>query len=198
MRLRMTMEIAMSVENKPGKVEMSRLVTISNLDRRGKSMEATADNAEMAALGRRFELVAVKSLAAEITIKRGAADHTVHLSGNLVADVIQSCVVTLEPVDKHVEGVIDVIYSTDAAASWSECDMAPDRDVAPGEDDLPELLLGDEIDIGEVIAEHLGLHLDPYPRSPDAVFPSPADEPVIPDDTSRVSPFAILRDLKSD
>ncbi len=71
--------------------------------------------------------------------------------------------------------------------------MAPDADVAPGEDDLPEWLEGDEIDMGEVVAEHLGLYLDPYPSRPGVVF-SPQDEA----DPAPASPFAVLRDSKND
>ena len=71
--------------------------------------------------------------------------------------------------------------------------MAPDDDVAPGEDDRPELLDGEEIDVGEVVAEHLGLNLDPYPRRAGVVFSAEDDDE---EGSKRVSPFAVLSDLK--
>ena len=114
------------------------------------------------------------------------------LRGSLRAEVVQSCVVTLKPVANHVEGALAVTYTTAEDAPESVRHMAPDTDVAPGEDDLPEWLEGDEIDMGEVVAEHLGLYLDPYPRSPGVVF-SPEDG----EDPAQASPFAVLRDFKN-
>ena len=76
-------------------------------------------------------------------------------------------------------------------------DAAPDADVAPGEDDLPEFLEGDEVDIGEVVAEHLGLNLDPYPRRPGVLFSTADGAAGDDDDPVRSSPFAVLREMKS-
>ncbi len=184
----------------PRENELSRLVALGDLDRRGVTVEFSADAHERAALARRFGLVAVDSLAATVTLKRDEADHRVHLRGAIAADVVQSCVITLEPVANHVEGAVDVAYSTDVDGVWAVREMAPDADIAPGEDDLPELLEGDEIDIGEVVAEHLGLNLDPYPRRPGVVF-STGDGAARSDqddeDPGRASPFAVLRDLKA-
>ena len=76
--------------------------------------------------------------------------------------------------------------------------MAPDADVARGDDDQPEFLEGDEIDIGEVVAEHLGLNLDPYPRRPGVVFSAQDDTAEDEVDPDSASPFAVLRELKND
>ncbi len=179
-----------------GENELSRLFALGDLDRHGATIEISAADHELAALARRFGLVAVDFLAATITLKRDETDHLVHLRGNITADVVQSCVITLEPVANHIDGAVDVAYSVDEGGAWAVRDMAPHADIAPGEDDLPELLEGDEIDIGEVVAEHLGLHLDPYPRRPGVVFST--RDVVAQDDESpgRTSPFAVLRGLK--
>lgn len=182
----------------PGGNEFTRLFALGDLDGHGVTVEISADAHELAALARRFGLVAVDSLAATVTLERDEEDHMVRLRGRFSADVAQSCVVTLEPVAGHVEGVVEGAYATDEDAAGAVRDMAPDADVAPGEDDLPELLEGDKIDIGEVVAEHLGLHLDPYPRRPGVLFS--AEDGALEDDEDpvRASPFAVLRDLKND
>lgn len=178
--------------------ELSRLFALGELGRDGVTMEISADAHELAALARRFDLVAIDALAATITLKRNEADQMVHLRGTLIADVMQSCVVTLEPVAGRVEGVVEVVYSADVNGGWAVRDMAPDADIAPGEDDLPELIEGDEIDIGEVVAEHLGLNLDPYPRRQGVVFSAEHGAAEDDDDHGRASPFAVLRNLKTD
>lgn len=175
-----------------GKLEFSRRFALDALDRDGVTVEISADPHERAALALRFGLAKINSLAATLTLERDEAGHGVNLRGNFSADVVQSCVVTLEPLANHVAGPVEAAYSTDEKAVWVARDMAPDADVAPNEDDAPELLEGDEIDIGEVVAEHLGLQLDPYPRRPGVVFSSEDGE-----DAADKSPFAVLRDLKT-
>ncbi len=172
--------------------EFSRTIALGELGPDGVRREISADASEMAALAKRFGLVAIDSLSAKITIEQDEAGHRVFLRGSLRADVVQSCVVTHKPVANHVEGALAVTYSTAEDALESVRHMAPETDVAPGEDDLPEWLEGDEIDMGEVVAEHLGLYLDPYPRRPGVVF-SPEDE----EDPAQASPFTVLRDFKN-
>jgi uncharacterized metal-binding protein YceD (DUF177 family) len=193
----------MSDQREPGENEFSRLFNLGDLGRHGVIMEISAEPEERAALARRFGLVAIDSLAAEITITRGEGDPVVKLRGRIAAEVVQSCVVTLEPVANAVEGIVEMAYTTEADLAGAVSDMAPDDDVAPDEDDRPEFLDGDEIDVGEVVAEHLGLHLDPYPRRGGVAFPA-EDETMYGDEGSgdgdggseRVSPFAVLRDMK--
>ena len=85
-----------------------------------------------------------------------------------------------------------IIYVTDGELTGPDRDMASDADIAPDEDDMPECLEGDEIDMGEIVVEHLGLGLDPYPRCSGVEFTAEDDE-----DPAKTSPFAVLRDLKS-
>ena len=193
------------MSDRAGENELSRLIALDDLGRDGVALEITADAHERAALAERFDLVAVDSLTATVTLKRDEADQMVQLRGNLSAEVVQSCVITLEPVPGHVDGVVEVIYSADENGGWAVRDMAPDADIAPGEDDLPELLEGDEIDIGEVVAEHFGLNLNPYPRRPGVVFcdeegtaQDDAHDDADDENPDRASPFAVLRDFKTD
>ena len=188
------------MSDRQGRNELSRLIALGDLGRDGATLEITADAHELAALAERFDLVAVDSLAATVTLKRGEADHMLRLRGKLSAEVVQSCVITLEPVACHVEGFVEVDYSPHENGRPAVRDMAPSADIAPGEDDLPEFLEGDEIDVGEVVAEHLGLNLNPYPRRPGVEFRG--EEGAVQDDADdggpvRASPFAVLRDLKT-
>jgi hypothetical protein len=64
--------------------------------------------------------------------------------------------------------------------------------VDPDAPDPPELLVGNTLDVGEAIAEHLALALEPYPRAPGAEFQILAEaEPV--EAEKRPNPFAILQ-----
>ena len=64
-------------------------------------------------------------------------------------------------------------------------------------DDLPEPLLTHEIDLGDLVSQHLALVLDPYPRRPGIAWGGYTDNE---NDSSAIEgsdkPFAILRNFK--
>jgi uncharacterized metal-binding protein YceD (DUF177 family) len=111
------------------------------------------------------------------------------LTAHFVADVTQSCIVTLEPVEAHVEGDFERRYLPnaefkDGETASHEIHVDPD-----GED--PAEILGREIDLGEILVEELSLALDPYPRKPGVEFTPEQDTVAKPD-----NPFAVLAKLK--
>ena len=84
------------------------------------------------------------------------------MSGTIRAQLVQSCVVTLEPVSRDLHESISVLYAPLPADE-------PEHEVdVPAEGETPEPLPAQGIDASEVVAEHLALLMDPYPRHPDA------------------------------
>jgi uncharacterized metal-binding protein YceD (DUF177 family) len=63
--------------------------------------------------------------------------------------------------------------------------------IAPDEEEPPEALSGEAIDLAAAVTEELILALDPYPRAPGAALSE--TPPSAPD---RCSPFAVLERLK--
>ncbi|MDA8231295.1 MAG: DUF177 domain-containing protein [Magnetospirillum sp.] len=168
--------------------EFSRPVTVSDIPARGTEMDISAVESERAALARRFGIERVESLGARVRL-RPAAGGLVRVNGTLVADVVQSCVVTLEPVPAHIEDGFAVTFGPQAAEE-DEGELDLDFEA----EDLPDPIVGGVIDIGDVVAEHLALALDPFPRAAGAVFQPPAD---IPDEPGKKgSPFAALERLR--
>ena len=104
-----------------------------------------------------------------------------------MADVVQTCVVTLEPVAARVTDTVEREFTlrSDVAAVRQEVD------VEPGAEDPPDLVEGGEIDIGAVVIEALALAIDPYPRKPGAVLEYQPENPPDP------GPFAALAKLKN-
>jgi uncharacterized metal-binding protein YceD (DUF177 family) len=92
----------------------------------------------------------------------GSADW--ELTGRLVAEVVQPCVVTLEPVTTAIDEAVRRLYLAEPGAEpapGSETEMDPDTDTEP---------LGAEIDPGLVMAEALALALPDFPRAPGAAL----------------------------
>jgi uncharacterized metal-binding protein YceD (DUF177 family) len=157
--------------------EFSRPIELSRLPPGGRTtMAICASTTERAALGHRFGLLALDRLEARATLE-WIAGKLVRLDAELSADVVQACVVTLEPVANRVEDHFTLLYRGVGEVS----DILVD-----GEAELVEPIVAGSIDIGEAVAQQLSLALDPYPRRPAAA--APATDARRPED----SPFAVL------
>ena len=175
--------------------EFSVVVDLEELPDGETAFDLAADAAERAALAKRFGLISLDRFEAQLAVEWVERDKVLALRGRISADVVQSCVVTLEPVPNTVSEAIDLLFARDAAT----IDELVDPDEA-------EPLEGDSLDIGEIAAEELSLSLDPYPRAPH-IDPSAlnlgpgaslkTEEEAAQDRTGKNSPFAVLESLKS-
>ena len=175
----------------PSVPELSRPVNVESLsDSAEVCLEINADAGERANLARRFGLVQLESLMASVILCRTAADD-VSLSGSLKAAVVQTCVVTLEPVRSTIEARISRVFSPRATP-----EALDETFIDPEGEEPPEFLAGDVVDAGEVVAETLGLEIDPFPRLPGAVFTAAQVPPEAEENTAKLGPFAALAKLK--
>ena len=174
--------------------EFSHAVELAELPREGGSWELSATREERAALAERLGLLELERLEAHIRVSWVAHPRTLRAAGRLRARVLQSCVVTLEPVAADLEAPVDVLFTLDAEP------QGPDMDW-----DAAEPLAGDSLDVGNLVAEELSLNLDPYPRSPDidpaaiglgpGVTLSTDEDGGVPE-PARNNPFAALENMK--
>jgi len=126
------------------------------------------------AFGARIEL-------AKITPTRFALEATVE------ADIVQSCVVTLDPVRSRIaRSFRRDLFLTQAKPSL-------DVEVAPVDEDGREEIASLRYDLAVPVLEELALAIDPYPRAPGVAFEAPADPADEP-----VHPFAALKALKNE
>lgn len=179
--------------------EFSRRLAIDPWPDAGVEVDVSADRAERAALARRFDLVEVRSLRGRGRLERHVEPAELVLRGWLEADVVQSCIVSLEPVPARLCQPVERRYRPEGTRRAGPGRFQP-IGVVELEDDEAEVepLADREIDLGEAFAEELGLALDPYPRAADvaaieatALGPHVRLGPAEPD-----RPFAALRQLQ--
>ena len=139
---------------------------------------------ERLAIARRLELVELPALEADCVLDRPDDGETVRVRGHLRAQVVQSCVVTLDPLPAEV----DLTFERLLVPGWEPTMQDGEESVDVEAPDI-EPLTSDRIDLGEMIIEELSLGLDPYPRSPDAEIVDDGAEPVD-------HPFAALERLR--
>ena len=111
--------------------------------------------------GRIAERVGLRSLdrlEAHATLERKG--EIVRARGRLKAALCQSCVVTDEPVDAHLDEPFDIYFLPEPTPG------SPDEEIELGESDCDTVFHdGSAIDLGSAIADTLALSVDPYPRS---------------------------------
>lgn len=109
------------------------------------------------------------------------------LRGVMRADVLQACVVSLEPVWSHIEARFEVEFQPEADVA------ALDIDPEDFETEVPEPIGAEGADIGDVIGQFFALEIPLYPKHPNAEMdPKFATEMA----ENLTSPFAILRNLE--
>jgi uncharacterized metal-binding protein YceD (DUF177 family) len=136
-------------------IEFSRPIDVTRLGAGEAVYDIAANETERQALAKRFDLVSLEKLAARVALRR-LAGGLVRLTASLAADLVQTDVVTLEPVPARVDDDFTLLFGPDADDAAA---LDPDAE-------LVEPLSDGQIDIGEAVAQQLSLVMDPYPRTP--------------------------------
>ncbi len=167
-----------------GACEFSRVVRLHQIT--GKPVVLQPDKPEMAALAQRFALAAVHRLKAEVTLVADGAIVTV--TGRLLADILQYCAVSGEEFPVHIDEQLALRFVPEARAPKEE-------ELEIQAEDCDEIFYqGESFDLGEAVAQGLGLAIDPFARGPDAdAFRQHAG---ILGEDSPSGPFAALAALK--
>jgi uncharacterized metal-binding protein YceD (DUF177 family) len=149
-------------------------------------VEISASAAERAQLAAAYDVVEVKALTASVGVATGPLGGLV-VDGHVKADIVQECVVTLVPVEQHIDETFTVHFVRGPAP---EIKPGAEIVIEPDQPDPPEYLDGPTIDVAALAEEYFALAIDPYPRAPGAELPAGVS-----DDAAENSPFAALADL---
>ena len=175
--------------------EFRLFLSASDVPPAGKEVAFEADESTLKDLAKRFGIPEVVSLSgiAKVRPYRKAG---LTVEGRFKAEVVQSCVVSLEPVHQTVEESFTQRYLPEHMIAPDVPEMNErEVEVDLEAEDAPEPMTGNGVDLGEAVAERLALALDPYPRKPDAAFLATAEEPGDAPE-SKPNPFAALEKLK--
>jgi uncharacterized metal-binding protein YceD (DUF177 family) len=172
---------------KSSEPELSRPLAVDKISAGGIEESLIADENERQRLAARFGLLELPKLQAQLEVKPARGGRMFEVTGHMEADVVQQCVVTLEPLPASIELDIQVLF-------------APPEFIEPGagsphietDEEETEAIIDGIIDLGELVAQHLGIALDPWPRKPGLAYV----EAEYGGDTKEANPFAKLADLK--
>lgn len=156
--------------------------SITRLPQRGMPVVIVADEHQREALAAAHDLVSVESFRAELLVapwKRNG----VKVSGKVAADIIQECVVTLDPLPARIEEEVEGLFlPADSKLGRLGFEGGGELHIDFEGPDSPETFTGDTIDVGALAEEFFGLGIDPYPRKAGAqVASAPEAEPAAPE-----------------
>jgi uncharacterized metal-binding protein YceD (DUF177 family) len=156
------------------------------LSQAGSAVTVTASGDELARLADWAGVVAVHAFGGKVNLKRLSSSHFA-FAAELAADIVQSCVVTLEPVRTRIARHIERELHFDPRAEPEAGELT----LAAGDDDAPEIITSLDYDLAAPLLEEFVLAIDPYPRKKGAAFAPPADP-----EGREDSPFTALKSLK--
>lgn len=140
--------------------EFSHVVKLGDIGVGVTKVHIAANDEQRAALAKRFDLESLDSLQADIALSRDARG--VLAEGRFTAKLAQYCIATRDPVPVQMDEALAIRFVAEPADG-------EDAEIELDADDCDSMFHdGQGVDIGEAVAQSMGLALDPYPRSADA------------------------------
>lgn len=140
--------------------EFSHAIPLSEIGSKPTNVKLHANDAERQALAKRFDLLSLEMLAANVALRHETSG--IMAEGDFTATLTQPCVASGVPVAVELAESIAVRFIP-------EPDLAPDFEIELEIDDCDTVFHnGRVIDLGELVAQSLALAIDPFPRSPNA------------------------------
>lgn len=144
-----------------GESELTRIVKPAALAQDPLRIEPS--EAERDALAERFSVSAIPAMKAVVALNRDGEFTTAH--GTLEATIVQPCAVTGDDLSYDVAEPIALRFAPERSAS----EASAEEEIELASEELDEISYrGDGFDLGEAIAQTLGLAIDPYREGPGA------------------------------
>ena len=171
--------------------EFSRLVRLDEVRKARLTINATASATERDALALRLEVAEISALEADVAVSR-LSEGVYEAVGRFVAEITFIGEQADEALDFTVSETFEEIFATEIG--WNHLKEKS----LDGEVDA-ELLSGDQIDVGEIVAQNLSLALDPALLESGALEEGAVTYSAGDDDGDSTSdnPFAALANLRA-
>lgn len=175
-----------------GSLPFSSFYDLTNLPERGAELTIAPGAKERTRIAAWLNIDSLGGLKAAVKLTRAESGRFLYCA-HFDADVVQACVVTLEPVPSHLSADFERCYqlAPSTLRASRKRNVPPEAALNQEDVDAPEFVSSPVIDIASPVLEELSLALDPYPRQEGVAFVQPE-----PTESARNNPFAILKALK--
>ncbi|MEP3423043.1 MAG: DUF177 domain-containing protein [Erythrobacter sp.] len=144
--------------------ELSRRIKVKGLP--GDTVFVEADADERTALAARFALPSVDQLRAEVSLEQRGS--SIRATGTLRAAIHQTCAISGEDFPVTINEALDLRFIEEGAVDPAHTDDG-EIEVELDAEDCDEIdYSGDAFDLGEAVAQTLGLAIDTFAEGPEA------------------------------
>lgn len=169
---------------------LERRYDLNRLSEAGYETSITANERDRAKIAEWADVATVKCFEGRITLKRMSPTRFLY-AAHLQADIIQTCAVTLEPIESNISmeftRILHLVSHVKRFPEPASLELTP----AAGDDEVPEEIDDPHFDLAAPLLEEFLLAVDPYPRAEGVAFETPTE-----DEDKPESPFAVLTRLK--
>lgn len=154
--------------------EWPYLVSVQDMERGARVYDFEASEQECVDLARRLGVEKVESARAHVSVQ-GIGGNVYHAIGQVSADIIQNCAVSLVAIPTHLDEEFEGWFR-DQHSTVSFVKAKTEREAKKGHIETeildeavdPEPIIGGKMDLGELATQYLSLAIDPYVRAADA------------------------------
>ena len=176
------------------------IVNLDRLPKLGRHLKIRADAEQLQRIATVADVSSVGRLSAELDVVRIKGG--IQVLGKLSAEITQPCVVTLDPVHQQIDEKLDRVFLPAPLDTKADASRDAEKENAPGSEayidlsaeDAPDYYDGPMFDVTDYLLETFALAIDLYPRTPGAKMSVEQAG----DDPAELSPFAMLKSLKTD
>ena len=171
--------------------EFSRLIAVKGIiSDKNKTEEIKTTKAECIALATRLGLKSLTGLKSKINMSYISDGNIIRIKGDIKADIVQSCIVSLQDISSKIEAHFDTCFTKDG----KEIDENTEINIIL-EEEFPDVMVDGMIDLGELTTQYLSLELDPYPRALGVSLPAQVSKS---GKNIKNCPFHVLKKIKSE
>ncbi len=133
---------------------LNKVLFLGEIGPDGWHGDFVATPAQCAKIAERFEIPSVKSLTAHVNAT--IEEDLIRVYGHIKAELERICVVSLDPCEEMLDTDFEALFAENIPVI-KEGEM---------EDDIVPIERG-RLDIFDIVAEQVGLNMNPFPRKPD-------------------------------
>lgn len=171
------------------------IINVNNLPAASEKISLPVTQEGMDEVAGACDVNSIQKLEAVFRFKRWRK-HGVTLNCDFKAKVEQECVATLEPVFSHINESFERQFLPERSSDYKMPEIIDGEMVLDPEADLPDIIIGNTLNLWDILIEELILVIDPFPRSDSAPEEAILEEEKPEDDLEPThKPFSDLKTL---
>lgn len=147
--------------------DLEFLINVNNLPPASEKISLTVTHEILKLVAEACDVISIENLEAVFRFKRWRK-HGVTLNCDMKAKIEQECIATLEPVWSHINESFERQFLPERSSDYKMPEIIDGEMILDPEADLPDIIMGNTLNLWDILIEELILVINPFPRSDSA------------------------------